>query len=56
MSVFSQVHEFSGMTDGARRILHSMSRRDVQQKMVLYGLAVIILGAIVFVIWYATSH
>jgi hypothetical protein len=44
------------MTDSARRILHSMSRRDVQQRMVLYGLALIILGAICFVIYYATSH
>lgn len=33
-----------------------MARRDVQQKMMLYGLALVILGAIAFVAYYVTSH
>lgn len=43
------------MTDSATRLISSMSRRDVQQKMVLYALALIILGAIAFVIYYTTK-
>lgn len=43
------------MTDTATRLINSMSRRDVQQKLVLYALALIILGAIAFVIYYVTS-
>jgi hypothetical protein len=44
------------MTDSARRIIHSMNKREVQQKFVMGGLALIILGAIAFVIYYATTH
>jgi hypothetical protein len=55
-SAHSKVREFSGMTDSARRIIHSMNKREVQQKFVMGGLGLIILGAIVFVIYYATTH
>ncbi len=55
-SAHSKVHQFTGMTDGATRIIQSMSQRDIRQKIVIYGLALIILGAIVFVIYYVSTH
>ena len=43
------------MTDSARRLIHSMNKREVQQKFVMVGLAIIILAAIGFVIYYTTK-
>jgi hypothetical protein len=47
-----QVHEFSGVTDSARRILSSMSKRDTQQKMILSFVAVVLLIAIIVTIYF----
>jgi hypothetical protein len=48
----SQVNEFTGMTDSARRLIHSMSRREVQQKMILSFIALVLLAGIVVTIYY----
>ena len=40
------VRQVTGMTNRARRIMQGMNRREVQQRLILYALAVVI--AIVF--------
>eukprot|EP00602_Paraphysomonas_sp_CaronLab_P006058 CAMPEP_0185018686 /NCGR_PEP_ID=MMETSP1103-20130426/1352_1 /TAXON_ID=36769 /ORGANISM="Paraphysomonas bandaiensis, Strain Caron Lab Isolate" /LENGTH=210 /DNA_ID=CAMNT_0027548593 /DNA_START=92 /DNA_END=724 /DNA_ORIENTATION=- len=54
-SAQGKVHEFAGMTDTARRLIHSMSKREVQQKFILVFIALILIGAIGFVIYYTTK-
>jgi hypothetical protein len=44
-----------GMTDSARRLLQSMNRREIQQRMTLAFIAVILLIAIVLTAYYATK-
>lgn len=44
-SAHGRVRQVTGMTNRARRIVQSMSRREMQQKIILYGVA----GAIIFV-------
>ena len=34
-----RVRQVTGMTNRARRIVQNMSRREVQQKLILYGVA-----------------
>ncbi|GMI17120.1 hypothetical protein TrLO_g13525 [Triparma laevis f. longispina] len=51
-SARSKVLEVSSMTNQARRLVHSMSKRETQQKIMMYGLAFILIGAIVVVIYY----
>lgn len=38
-SAHDRVRQVTGMTNRARRIVQSMSRREVQQKLILYGVA-----------------
>jgi hypothetical protein len=47
-NVHGRVREVSGMTNTARRILNSMSRRDVQQRVAVYAILLIIV--IVFLV------
>lgn len=54
-SAHSKVREFSGMTDTARRLIHSMSKREIQQKFILVFIALVLAGAIGFVIYYTTK-
>lgn len=51
-SAHNRVFEVSGMTNQARRLIMSMSRREVQQKLIIYVVGMILIGAIVFVIYY----
>ena len=51
-SARSKVLEVSGMTNQARRLVHSMSKRETQQKIMMYGLALVLVGAIVVVVYY----
>lgn len=51
-SARSKVLEVSGMTNTARRLVQSMSKRETQQKIMMYGLAFILLGAIIVVVYY----
>lgn len=42
------------MTDTARRLINSMSRREVQQKMIMGFIAVVLVVAIGIVIWFTS--
>ena len=48
----NKVLEVSGMTNQARRLVQSMSKRELQQRCMMYGLALVLIGAIVVVIYY----
>lgn len=54
-SSHAKVREFSGMTDSARRLIHSMSKREIQQKFILVFIALVLAGAIGFVVYYTTK-
>ena len=43
------------MTATARRLVHNMSKREVQQKMILWGVAALLLIAIIIIIYFATK-
>jgi Vesicle transport v-SNARE protein N-terminus/Snare region anchored in the vesicle membrane C-terminus len=49
MSAHGRIHEVTGMTGRARRLLVSMNQRQVQQKMMMYGFA----GACVLLFFFA---
>jgi hypothetical protein len=49
------VREVSGMTATARRLVHSMSKREVQQRFILWGVAAFMLLAIILVIYFAVK-
>mmetsp|Transcript_30147 Transcript_30147/g.39711 ORF Transcript_30147/g.39711 Transcript_30147/m.39711 type:complete len:217 (-) Transcript_30147:154-804(-) len=51
-SAHSKVKDVGALTNTARRIVHSMNRREVQQRLMMYGLALILLGAIAVVVYY----
>jgi vesicle transport through interaction with t-SNAREs protein 1 len=51
LNAHGRVREVSGMTGRARRILTSMSRRQVQQKMIIYGIAIGLVLAFIFLLW-----
>ena len=44
--------EFSSVTDSARRILHSMSKREVQQRFIIGFLALVFIAAIIIIIYF----
>lgn len=46
-----RIKQVSGLTNRARRLLHNMNRRRVQQKMALYGVAVAIVIVVIFLLW-----
>eukprot|EP01035_Chromulina_nebulosa_P017351 gene17351-22898_t len=50
----TRAREFSGITDSARRLLSVMQRREVQQKMMLGALAVVLIIAIAVTAYYST--
>lgn len=49
-SAHSRVRGVSGLTNRARRVLVSMQRREVQQKMVIYGLGFAMFIALLFML------
>lgn len=51
-SAHSKVKEVGALTNTARRIVHSMNRREVQHKFMMYGLALVLFGAICIVLYY----
>ena len=51
-SAHGRVYEVSGMTNQARRLIMSMNRREVQQKLVVYVVAMLLAGAVIFVIYF----
>mmetsp|Transcript_33653 Transcript_33653/g.77643 ORF Transcript_33653/g.77643 Transcript_33653/m.77643 type:complete len:207 (-) Transcript_33653:77-697(-) len=46
-----RVKDMGGLTNRARRLLQNMNRRAVQQKLVLYGVAAIIVVIVAIVLW-----
>ncbi|CAM9499337.1 unnamed protein product [Ectocarpus sp. 6 AP-2014] len=45
--VHDKVRDVSGMTTSARRLVHNMNRREVQQRCIMYGIGlVLVIGAI----------
>jgi hypothetical protein len=46
-----RIKQVSGLTNRARRLLHNMNRRRVQQKMALYGVAAAIVIVVIFLLW-----
>ena len=51
VSAHGRIHEVTGMTGRARRLLNSMNQRAVRQKMALYGVAVAAVLMFIFVLW-----
>jgi vesicle transport through interaction with t-SNAREs protein 1 len=51
-SARDKVGDVSGMTNQARRLVQSMSKRETQQKIMMYGFAFVLLGSIVLVVYY----
>jgi hypothetical protein len=51
MSAHGRVKEVGGMTGRARRILYAMSQRQVQQKMIMYSVAVALVLVFVILLW-----
>ena len=43
------------MTATARRLVHNMSKREVQQRFILWGVAAVLLGAVILVIYFAVK-
>ena len=50
-SSHSRVRDVSGLTNQARRIIQSMNRREVQQKLVLYVVSFLIIGTMLIIIF-----
>jgi vesicle transport through interaction with t-SNAREs protein 1 len=50
-SAHGRVRQVSGLTNRARRIVQSMSRREVQQKLILYGVAGVIALVFLMLVW-----
>ncbi|KAL7477473.1 hypothetical protein ACHAW6_003281 [Cyclotella cf. meneghiniana] len=50
-SAHGRVRQVTGMTNRARRIVQNMSRREVQQKLILYGVGGIIALVFLFLIY-----
>ena len=50
-SAHGRVRQVTGLTNRARRIVQSMSRREVQQKLILYGVAGVIALGFLMIVW-----
>ena len=50
-SAHGRVRQVTGLTNRARRIVQSMSRREVQQKLILYGVAGVIALVFLMIVW-----
>eukprot|EP00611_Tribonema_gayanum_P010923 TRINITY_DN21026_c0_g1_i1.p1 TRINITY_DN21026_c0_g1~~TRINITY_DN21026_c0_g1_i1.p1 ORF type:complete len:221 (-),score=36.92 TRINITY_DN21026_c0_g1_i1:872-1534(-) len=54
-SAHGKVREVSAMTANARRLVHNMSKREVQQRFILWGIALLLLLAVILVIYFAVK-
>eukprot|EP01038_Epipyxis_sp_PR26KG_P005345 gene5345-7416_t len=54
-SARERANEFSGITDSARRVLASMSRRDVRQRYMIFFIAAVLIVAISITIYFSTK-
>mmetsp|Transcript_35075 Transcript_35075/g.110385 ORF Transcript_35075/g.110385 Transcript_35075/m.110385 type:complete len:165 (-) Transcript_35075:276-770(-) len=50
-SAHQRVRDVTGLTDVARRLVHSMSKRETQQRVVAYGVLFVFIGVVGFIIW-----
>ncbi|KAL7426206.1 hypothetical protein ACHAXH_000368 [Discostella pseudostelligera] len=50
-SAHGRVRQVTGLTNRARRIVQSMSRREVQQKLILYGVGGVIAIVFLMLVW-----
>lgn len=55
LSSRAKATEFMGITDTARRLVSSMSQRDVRQKYMIVFLAIVLIIAIAITIYYSTK-
>ena len=55
MSAHQRVRDVSGLTDVARRVVHSMGKRETQQKLGVYAAFFAVCGVIVFMIFRASQ-
>ncbi|TFJ84286.1 hypothetical protein NSK_004277 [Nannochloropsis salina CCMP1776] len=53
-NIRSKVSEVGGLTNTARRLISSISRRETQQKLMLWGVAASLLIAIILIIYYSS--
>lgn len=51
LSSQNRIHQVSGMTHQAKQLLSSMSQRQVQQKMILYGITIALVVAFFFLLY-----
>ena len=47
----NRIHQVSGMTNQAKQLLSSMSQRQVQQKMIMYGITISLVVAFFFLLY-----
>jgi vesicle transport through interaction with t-SNAREs protein 1 len=50
-SSHQRIRDVSGLTNQARRIVQSMSRREVQQKLMMYAVAALLVIAVIVIIY-----
>jgi len=53
--IHARVHAVSGLTDQARRVIHGMSKREVQQKIILWFVGLILVGVVGGIIYLVAS-
>mmetsp|Transcript_20448 Transcript_20448/g.40899 ORF Transcript_20448/g.40899 Transcript_20448/m.40899 type:complete len:239 (+) Transcript_20448:141-857(+) len=51
-SAHGRVHEVSGLTNAARQVVQNMRRREVQQKVAVYAVALLLAGGVMFLIFH----
>lgn len=44
-----------GLTNTARRLIHNMSKREMQQKILVWGVAAALFIAIIIIIYYSSK-
>lgn len=48
-----QVRDVSGMTTSARRLVHSMNRREVQQRFMMYSIGLVLVVGVIVAVYYS---
>eukprot|EP00904_Undaria_pinnatifida_P004519 jgi/Undpi1/14068/HiC_scaffold_9.g03719.m1 len=51
--VHDKVRDVSGMTTSARRLVHSMSRRETQQKFMMYSIGLLLVIGVMVAVYYS---
>lgn len=47
-----QVRDVSGMTASARRLVHSMNRRETQQRVMMYSIGLLLVVGVMVAVYY----